>query len=152
MPKNLFSSFPECHSARRASLPGVAESTLSKSGEKPSPQGRRCPSGRMRGGETHGFQALTHRPSRPPSPGRQGFMAWSWILRLRLMAARRMTALLEGSKNQMGMMGVFSPVLVQQILLTWLYLPVQRKVYRVEGGCFRTFPNTFCSELPDLLM
>ncbi|MGA0159621.1 MAG: hypothetical protein ACO3NG_14300, partial [bacterium] len=54
----------------------------------------------------------------PPSPGGRGFMARSWILRLRPVAARRMTALLEGSKNQMGMMGVFSPVIVQQILLT----------------------------------
>ena len=44
-------------------------------------------------------------------------MARSWILRLRLDAARRMTALLEGSKNQMGMMEVFSPGLVEQILL-----------------------------------
>ena len=72
----------------------------------------------MTGGETHGFQALTHRPSRPPSPGRQGFMARSWILRLRLEAPRRMTALLEGSKNQMGMMGGFNPVVVEQIVLT----------------------------------
>ena len=38
---------------------------LAKSGEKPSPLGRRCPSGRMRG-ETHGFQALTHRLRRSP--------------------------------------------------------------------------------------
>ena len=45
-------------------------------------------------------------------------MARSWILRLRLEAARRMTALLVGSKNQMGMMGGFSPVLVKQILFT----------------------------------
>ena len=30
-PVNLFSSFPACHSARRASLPEVAESTVSKS-------------------------------------------------------------------------------------------------------------------------
>ena len=45
-------------------------------------------------------------------------MARSWILRLRLMAARRMTVLLVGSKNQMGMMGGFNPVLVEQILLT----------------------------------
>ena len=45
-------------------------------------------------------------------------MARSWILRLRLKAPRRMTALFEGSKNKMGMMGVFSPVLVEQILLT----------------------------------
>ena len=72
----------------------------------------------MRGGETHGFQALTYRPSRPPSPGGRGFMARSWILRLRLEAARRMTALLEGSKNQIGMMGGVSPVLDKQILLT----------------------------------
>ncbi|MGA0294848.1 MAG: hypothetical protein ACO3OL_13175 [bacterium] len=54
----------------------------------------------------------------PPSPGGRGFFAGSWILRLRLKAPRRMTALLEGSKNQMGMMGGFSPVLVEQILLT----------------------------------
>ena len=72
----------------------------------------------MRGGETHGFQALTHRPRRPPSLGGRGFFAGSWILRLRLEAARRMTALLEVSKNQMSMMGGFSPVLVKQILLT----------------------------------
>ena len=45
-------------------------------------------------------------------------MARSWILRLRLKAPRRMTALLVGSKNQMGMMGGFSPVLVKQILFT----------------------------------
>ena len=79
-------------------------------------------------------------------------MARSWILRLRLKSPRRMTALLEGSKNQMGTIGGFSPVLVKQILLTRRYLPVHRNEYRVEGQCFRTFPNTFCSELPDLLM
>ena len=45
-------------------------------------------------------------------------MPRSWILRLRLMAARRMTALLEGSKNQIVMMGGVSPVLVKQILFT----------------------------------
>ena len=45
-------------------------------------------------------------------------MARSWILRLRLEAARRMTALLEGSKNQIGIMGGVSPVLDKQILLT----------------------------------
>ena len=45
-------------------------------------------------------------------------MARSWILRLRLEAPRRMTALLVESKNQMGMMGGFSPVLVKQILFT----------------------------------
>ena len=54
----------------------------------------------------------------PPSPGGRGFMARSWILRLRLEAARRMTALLEGSKNQIVMMGGVSPVLVKQILFT----------------------------------
>jgi len=73
-----------------------------------------------------GWGAVKHTDSRPsptvseapPSPGGRGLMARSWILRLRLEAARRMTALLEGSKNQMGMMGGFSPVLVEQILLT----------------------------------
>ena len=45
-------------------------------------------------------------------------MARSWILRLRLEAPRRMTTLLEGSKNQMGMMGGFNPVVVEQIVLT----------------------------------
>ena len=45
-------------------------------------------------------------------------MARSWILRLRLEAPRRMTALLVESKKQMGMMGGFTYVLVEQILLT----------------------------------
>ena len=36
-PENLFSLLPACHSARRAFLPGVAESTVSKSEGKPSP-------------------------------------------------------------------------------------------------------------------
>ena len=45
-------------------------------------------------------------------------MAGSWILRLRLKSLRKMTALIEGSKNQMEMMGGFSPVLMKQILLT----------------------------------
>ncbi|MEC8845289.1 MAG: hypothetical protein VXX42_14990 [SAR324 cluster bacterium] len=54
----------------------------------------------------------------PHSPGGRRFFARSWILLLRLEATRRMTALLVESKNQMGMMGGFSPVLVKQILLT----------------------------------
>ena len=45
-------------------------------------------------------------------------MARSWILGLRLKSLRKMTALIEGSKNQIGMMGGVSPVLVKQILLT----------------------------------
>ena len=45
-------------------------------------------------------------------------MARSWILRLRLEAPRRMTALLEGTKSQIVMMGGVSPVLVKQILFT----------------------------------
>ena len=79
-------------------------------------------------------------------------MARPWILRLRLKAPRRMTALLAGSKNQMGMMGGFSPVLVEQILHTSRYLTVHRNEYKVEGQCFRTFPITSSSELPDLSM
>ena len=38
-PENLFPLLPACHSARRASLPEVAESTFSKSEGKPSPWG-----------------------------------------------------------------------------------------------------------------
>ena len=79
-------------------------------------------------------------------------MARSWILRLRLKAPRRMTALLVGSKDQMGMMGGFSPV-SSGADSSHLRLPAcATNEYRVEGECFRTFPNTFCSELPDLLM
>ena len=54
----------------------------------------------------------------PPSPGGRRFFAGSWILRLRLKAPRRMTALLVGPKNQIGMIVGFSPVLMKQILLT----------------------------------
>jgi hypothetical protein len=79
-------------------------------------------------------------------------MARSWILRLRLKSSRRMTALLEVSKNQMGIMGGFNPVLVEQILLSCRYLPVHRNVYREEGECFRIFPNSLYSVFPDLLM
>ena len=58
-------------------------------------------------------------------------MARSWILRLRLEAPRRMTALLEGSKNQMGMMGGFSPLLEKLIFLTKNYLFLSRT--HIEG-------------------
>jgi len=36
-PEYLFSLLPACHSARRAFLPGVAESTVTKNEGKPSP-------------------------------------------------------------------------------------------------------------------
>ena len=42
----------------------------------------------------------------------------------------RMTALLEGSKNQMGMMGGFSPVLVKQI---YLRLPTAIRIQVTNG-------------------
>ena len=35
--ENLFPLHPACHSARRASLPGVAESTVTKNEGNPSP-------------------------------------------------------------------------------------------------------------------
>ncbi|MEC9172863.1 MAG: hypothetical protein VYC97_09720 [SAR324 cluster bacterium] len=38
-PENLIPSLPACHSARRAFMPEVAESTVSKSERKPSPRG-----------------------------------------------------------------------------------------------------------------
>ena len=58
-------------------------------------------------------------------------MARSWILRLRLVAPRRMTTLLEGSKNQMGMMGGFSPLFEKLIFLTKNYLFLSRT--QIEG-------------------
>ena len=58
-------------------------------------------------------------------------MPRSWILRLRLKAPRRMTTLLEGSKNQMGMMGGFSPLLEKLIFLTKNYLFLSRT--QIEG-------------------
>jgi len=88
--------------------------------------GRRCP---CQCGWGVGESALP-RPSPtvsdgPPSLGGRGlFLGW-WILRLRPAAARRMTALPEVFKFQMEMKGVFSPILVKQILLTWLYLFVR---------------------------
>ena len=55
---------------------------------------------------------------RPPSPGERGlFLGW-WILRLRRAALRRMTALVEMSEIQMEMKEIFSPLLVEQVLLT----------------------------------
>ena len=36
----------------------------------------RCPSGRMRGGETHGFQALTHRLRMSPLSRRARVLCW----------------------------------------------------------------------------
>jgi len=53
-PENLFSLLPACHSARRAFLPGVAESTVSKSEGKPSPWGE----GAHQGGCGMGESAL----------------------------------------------------------------------------------------------
>ena len=38
-PEDLFLSFSACHSARRAFLPGVAESTVTKNEGKTSPWG-----------------------------------------------------------------------------------------------------------------
>ena len=53
-------------------------------------------------------------------------MAGSWILRLRLKAPRRMTALVEMSENQMKIKGVFSPLLDKLIFLTKNYLFLSR--------------------------
>ena len=71
-PENLFPSFPACHSARRASLPEVAESTVSKSEGKPSP----CGEGPLQGGRGE-RESVFVCPSPtvwdgPPSPGWRG--------------------------------------------------------------------------------
>ena len=60
------------------------------------------------------------------------FFRW-WILRLRPVAARRMTALPEVSKFHNGMKGILSPLLVEQVLLTWLNLLVSSTM--TEVGC-----------------
>ena len=95
--------------------------------------GRRCPSGRMRGEGKHWFQVLTHRLRRPPYLEGIGlFFRW-WILRLRPVAPRRMTALPEVFKFQIGVKGVISPVSEEQVLLTWLFLFVSST--KTEVGC-----------------
>ena len=58
-------------------------------------------------------------------------MVRSWILRLRLKAPRRMTALVEMSENQMKIKGVFSPLLEKLIFLTKNYLFLSRT--HIEG-------------------
>ena len=78
-------------------------------------------------------------------------MARSWILRLRLKSSRRMTALLVGSKNQMGMMGGFSPLLEKLIFLTKNYLFLSRTQIEVKG-MLSNIPIIMFLVLPDLLM
>ena len=60
------------------------------------------------------------------------FSGW-WILRLRPAAERRMTALPEVFKFQIGVKGVISPVHEEQVLLIWLYLFLSST--KTEVGC-----------------
>ena len=123
-------------------LPGVAESTVSKSEGKPSPWGE----GARQGGWGVGESALPW-PSPtvcdgPPSPGGRGlFFGW-WILRLRPAAARRMTALVEMSENQMKIKGGFSPFLTEQNPLIRRFLTKWRSQTGVRMMCYQTFPTT----------
>ena len=132
-PENLIPLLTACHSARRASLPEVAESTVSKCEGKPSPW-EKVP---VKADEGWGENALPrtsptvcHGP--PYLEGIGLFFRW-WILRLRPVAARRMTALPEVSKFHNGMKGILSPLLVEQVLLTWLNLLVSSTMKEV--GC-----------------
>jgi len=60
------------------------------------------------------------------------FFRW-WILRLRPVVARRMTELPEVSRFQTALKGVYIPVPMEQILLTWLFLFVSST--KTEVGC-----------------
>ena len=67
-------------------------------------------------------------------------------------APSRMTALVKMSENQMKIKGGFSPVREEQILVTWRYLPVTLSQTRFKRVYYRTFPPTFFTGLPELLM
>ena len=58
-------------------------------------------------------------------------------------APRRMTALVEISENQMKTKGGFSPVLEDQILITWRYLSVHLSHTRGLGNIIAHFLSSF---------
>ena len=59
-------------------------------------------------------------------------------------APRRMTALVEMSKNQMKIKGGFSPVLEDQTLITWRYLSVHLSHTRGLGNIIAHFLSFLC--------
>ena len=75
---------------------------------------------------------------------------YEWILRLRQAAMRRMTAWLEVSRVHFRMMGRFSPVLVEQILLNCRYLSVHRTKRQGWGIVFSHFSITSRAGFQDL--
>ena len=58
-------------------------------------------------------------------------------------APRRMTTLVEISKNQMKTKGGFSPVLEDQTLITWRYLSVHLSHTRGLGNIIAHFLSSF---------
>ena len=58
-------------------------------------------------------------------------------------APRRMTTLVEISKNQMKTKGGFSPVLEDQTLITWRYLSVHLSHTRGLGNVIAHFLSSF---------
>ena len=132
-PENLIPSLTSCHSARRASLPEVAESTVSKC------EGKICPlgEGACQGGWGVGESAL---PCPSPTVCNGPLLSWRTRVIYWMMDSatppcgwRRMTAYVEMSEIQMEMKEVFSPLLVEQALLTWLDLFLSST--KTEVGC-----------------
>ena len=80
--------------------------------------GRRCPSGRMRGGEKCSSPALTHRLRRPPLPEGEGYSLMMDSATPPCGCAQNdgIAGDVQVSLRNEGR--VFSPVLVEQILLT----------------------------------
>jgi len=53
-----------------------------------------------------------------------------------------MTAIVEICENQMKIKGVFSPLLVEQVLLTWHYQLVRRTQIGAEEQIIAHFPSS----------
>ena len=140
-PRNLFPSPPTCHSARRASLPEVAESTV-KNAKENLLHGEKVP---LRANEGWGNALFLPSPTvcdgTPSLRGRGLFFGW-WILRLRPVAARRMTESPELSRFQMEMEAVLSLILLKQIFLTWYYQFLSRTQIRTEEYIIAHFPSS----------
>ena len=66
-------------------------------------------------------------------------------------AVRRMTAFPKVSRFLIGMKGVLSPRLVEQILLPWCCLPEPLSQTGGYGKCYRKIPTAFFKGLADLL-
>ena len=123
---NLFPLFP-FQSGSLAALPEAAVSTISRYEIKPSPSGRRCPSGRMRGFGKHSLQPYTCRLLRSTSHTWRVFNILSMDSAITPKASRRMT------ETTFQMRGVFFKAihtffrcLSNWVLSQWLYCNHQK--------------------------